>query len=357
MTVTTSNLIPPNSYLSSPGTLAITIPNEYTASSIGCESVVGITNFLCSFSSGILRITGNSFQTSITLSLSGLTNPNVSLSSQFSLISYDSNNNVIDVSTTNYKYVAPCTIPCRSCTTTLSQCLSCYTASAVQSTVSNRKYLSLSQCEISCNSTAYADTDMICRACSVNCSACSLQPDNCTSCPVGRPYMLNNVCYIQCPTKYYNDSSLGQCVSCPVLCQTCTSSTVCQSCIATYFLKDNSCISACPPIFYSENGVCIACSTNCTVCDATGCQACQSGSYLFAGQCYTQCPTGYYISTSTCVACSSQCLSCLTYYNNCSSCVSSSSIPNLYQGQCLNACPAGYYSESGVCTLCILPCT
>jgi hypothetical protein len=125
--ITTTNNIPPIRYLSSEGYLNITIPAEYGISSLACGPITGISASSCTINSNMVKITGTSFQTSITVDLQSLINPSVDSSSTFIIKSYDSLNNLIDISLSNYKFSLLCTLPCRNCTTTLSSCLSCYT--------------------------------------------------------------------------------------------------------------------------------------------------------------------------------------------------------------------------------------
>jgi hypothetical protein len=295
LTITTTNTIPPFGYLPTAGYLTITLPAEYNYASVVCNSVTGIASFTCSNSSGVIKIIGSSYQTSMTIVLSGLINPTAATSSMFSMNSYDSNNNAIDSSTTNTKYTVPCTLPCRSCSATLIQCLSCYTLDNLQTIVANQKYLSLGNCNIACNSSAYADVNYICYACDSSCKTCSQSATNCTSCFATSPYILNNTCYSTCPSGYYADATNSQCVACINNCKTCLSASICVTCNTNYNLNGTSCISTCPPLYYSQNQVCVPCSSNCASCDTTGCLVCNSGYYLYMGLCYLQCPMGMYI--------------------------------------------------------------
>jgi hypothetical protein len=95
---------------------------------MACGAITGVAGAFCTISSGVVKVSGTSFQTSITVDLNGLVNPSASTSSFFSVRTYDASNNDIDSASTNYKYSVPCTLPCRSCTTTLTSCLSCYTS-------------------------------------------------------------------------------------------------------------------------------------------------------------------------------------------------------------------------------------
>lgn len=356
LTITTTNAIPPNSYLTSSGYLTITIPSEYNTATMACSSVIGITSFACTNASNIIKIVGTSYLTAMTIVISGLTNPEVATSGLFSISSYDSNNNAVDTSTANSKYSAPCTLPCRTCNAVITQCLSCYTATSLQSVVSNQKYLSQNTCLAACNSSAFSDANFICYACSSNCLTCSVTAANCTACSASLQYMLSNVCYSTCPSGYYPNLPTNTCIICTNNCSTCSSAAVCLTCITNFFLNGSSCLSSCPPVFYSSNQICLPCSNNCTNCDSTGCLACATTFYLYTGLCYQACPSGVYISGSICTSCASSCFTCTTYANVCASCLTGSILPYLYSGSCLASCPTGYYSDNMVCTRCVNPC-
>lgn len=354
-TITTTNVIPPNSYLTGVGYLTITMPSEYNTAAMSCSSVVGVASFACTNSSNIIKIMGTSYLTTITVVIAGLFNPSVATSGLFSISSYDSNNNVVDSSTANLKYATPCTLPCRSCTSTVTQCLSCYTAAALQSVVSNQKFLSQGTCLTACNSSAFSDSNSICYACSSNCSTCSQVSTNCTSCPPSLQYLLANTCYATCPDGSYPDNPTNTCLACTNNCSTCSSATVCLSCVSNHYLNNTSCLTSCPALFYASNQVCYPCASNCASCDVTGCLTCSTNFYLYSGVCYSQCPQGVYISGSNCVACSSSCFTCATYANVCASCAPGA-LPYFYAGSCLSTCPVGYYSNNTICTRCVSPC-
>jgi len=77
-----------------------------------------------------------------------------------------------------------------------------------------------------------------CVGCISSCDTCNGTKSNCTSCSVtkGFPYLLNNTCLLNCPSKYYNDP-LGICSACISPCESCTSSltTTCLTCIPNRF--------------------------------------------------------------------------------------------------------------------------
>lgn len=354
--IATTNTIPPNSYLTSAGYLTITIPSEYNTSSMSCSSVVGVTSFSCTNASNVIKIAGSSYQTAITVVIAGLLTPAVASSSIFSINTYDSNNNAVDSSTANSKYAVPCTLPCRSCTAVPTSCLSCYTAAGLQPVVSNQKYLSQSTCLLACNSSAYSDSNFICYACSSNCLTCSLAAANCTSCPAVAQYMQSNVCYATCPSGSYPDNPTNTCKTCINSCLTCSTAAICITCISSYYLNGTSCLSTCPPLYYSSSFVCYPCDANCMSCDSTGCLTCASTYLLYAGICYLQCPAGVFISGSSCAACSSSCFTCITYSNVCGSCLTTGTLQYLYSGSCLASCPVGYFSDNAICTRCVSPC-
>ena len=63
-------------------------------------------------------------------------------------------------------------------------------------------------------------------------------------------------------------------------------------------MKNGSCVSGCGSNYYSnQNNICVACTTNCAVCNKNSCITCDSGLTVQADRltCATGCPTGFQI--------------------------------------------------------------
>lgn len=180
-------------------------------------------------------------------------------------------------------------------------------------------YLSGTTCVIasSCPAGTYPEPlTHVCTACNTSCSTCQINPNNCTSCPFGL-YYLPNVCYLDCPTGYYESSPLiKQCLSC-----------------------NSRCIS------------CGASSTNCSACTTSG----PFESYLntSTNSCVvlSSCATGYFgnILTHVCEVCNSSCQTCVGMMDNCTWCISPLFLLN---NICYTICPVSYYGNAGICILC-----
>lgn len=92
----------------------------------------------------------------------------------------------------------------------------------------------------------------------------------------------------------------GSCASCNSICRTCTSSTVCQSCITGYYISGSSCF-ACMK-------VCKTCTTSST------CATCYTSSILDSSSVCT-CSAELFFQTST-----KSCQLCSTLFSNCETC-------------------------------------
>lgn len=83
-------------------------------------------------------------------------------------------------------------MPCRSCTSNISYCLSCYTNIPA---ISFKYYDNTAHtCITSCLSNQYLTTGLICSACSSACQTCTNVADNCTSCSIA------SLTYLYIPT-------------------------------------------------------------------------------------------------------------------------------------------------------------
>ena len=155
---------------------------------------------------------------------------------------------------------------------------------------------------------------------SVDCTSCLepyyLQLSSCkSSCDVGF-YLFSRTCYLTCPDGTYTVSANYSCTNCVSPCKTCQNATSCLSCVSSYFLEGNKCLSSCSNSSLYPNSttsVCETCPNPCVTCQLVNnsieCLTCAEG-YLFSGgSCRYICPWGYYGThlngTSQCLSCSS----------------------------------------------------
>lgn len=249
-------------------------------------------------------------------------------------------------------------MPCRTCTTTLTACLSCYTNTAISTF--NYYYSTTNRCFDTCPSSTYADTSsgLRCLDCNTNCLTCTVTSTNCTSCVTGTgsafPYLYTvsstGTCRSNCPNTHYPDSTVSpaQCVLCVTPCATCTTRTQCITCVSTYYFWNTSCTQNCPTgttIPNSLTNTCDPCSSQCATCSGTvdTCMGCSGSAALYNGTCVSVCPGTLVIYNGICSSCSSNCLTCYITYNNCTSCNTSSTVPYLHSTACINDCPVFYY--------------
>jgi hypothetical protein len=190
----------------------ITFPSQFILTNPTCT----LTNQLaCIYpTSQTIKITatGAIFPSQIVVSISGITNPAVSPSSNVFLESYTSSNNLCDQDYT-IQFSTICLGYCRTClTTNTSYCLSCYTDSTL---VSGNIFLSNNNCTSNCLPKYYYNsTTSACSQCSTNCSEC-INYSNCTTCPATY-YLYSQMCVSSCPLGYYNDNVTQSCLICTV---------------------------------------------------------------------------------------------------------------------------------------------
>ena len=158
----------------------------------------------------------------------------------------------------------------------------------------------------SCNDGFYL-SNYQCLQCDSNCATCYGIATNCTSC--------NNGLYL---------NSEKSCDNCTIPCKTCSSKTICNSCIENYFLVSDNCYQ---------------CNINCKS-TIDGCQ-CES------------CYDGYFLSNSQCFQCTDpNCKTCIDSADNCSICNDDFYLDS-NNHSCLR-CPKPCYSCSNetICNYC-----
>lgn len=293
------------------------------------------------------------------------------------------------------------TIPnCATCDGTGTNCTTCnpnyYVSGSVCAACSNNCVTCTSDTVCStCSGGFYLDTNNACSACLSACATCSTGAscDTCLdtihtstpSCACPNFASLQGSSCV-CQNGYYF-ISVSQCSACVGNCATCSSSSICLSCIDTVHmatptcacpdnsgLVSNSC--ACNPgYYYTAPTVCSACQSPCATCnDQTTCVTCVDSLHSSAPNCACPqpgslvgstctCQAGYYFSSSTvCSACSNNCATCATSPGICSVCkdtVHMSPAPNcqcpansvLAAADCV--CNPGYfYLSTTACSAC-----
>lgn len=122
--------------------------------------------------------------------------------------------------------------------------------------------------------------------------------------------LYNSKCLINCPITTY--LSFGNCLNCDPTCLTCSILPInCLSCNSNFMLVNGQCISKCPiKTYYSAfTTSCETCSINCISCTSKSiCNQCLTSTYIYNQTCYSSCPQGTYQSNSSCVKCFSNCL-------------------------------------------------
>ncbi|CAD8205213.1 unnamed protein product [Paramecium octaurelia] len=160
-----------------------------------------------------------------------------------------------------------------------------------------------------CKTAYYVTPIKQCSSCSSNCEVCS-----------GGSGLFCSSCF----PKYYKATS--SCNSCPTYCATCTSNSVCQTCVDHYLII----------------------GTLCQVCDAS-CKTCQTTTTTC-----TSCDAGQYLSGSSCLPCTSPCSECVNASTSCTACIDSNRTAVNYQCVCADE----YYTDgSNQCQPCAAPCS
>lgn len=300
---------------------------------------------------------------SATIVLSPLTNPSTIVTDYTTVFSFTADSYLISESRDTIQFSTFCTFPCRECpSSSRSVCLSCYPAS---SNLTNRIYLFQSQCVATCPSGYIAENiTHTCSPCVLPCYECSGVVNYCTSCVPNSTFVYLNrtdttsTCLSSCPVYMYADLTQvpALCVNCVSPCSKCTTISICQTCVASYYLYGTSCLASCPAnTTVLINDTCYNCSAACLQCSVTvtNCTACAASKFLYAGACYSTCPGNLIPIGSSCVSCDTSCRTCSVTVTNCSSCFTNSSLSYYYGHMCLGACPDFYYSDSFfVCQSC-----
>ena len=275
-------------------------------------------------------------------------------------------------------FTVDCTLPCMTCPiNSPTYCLTCYNDPLITPAV---YYDSINHnCYQTCLDGYYKveTPNKLCSPCSSSCLTCTTSSTNCLTCDKTStnkylytdPATTTKSCLSGCPSGYYPDNTQFLCKPCETPCATCTSPTLCLSCIPgpgsgyRFWAKDFSCLFTCPADISIDNGVvCQPCNSVCKTCrdEVTKCIECADDAAFYQNTCLAVCPDNMVISSKTCGACSLVCKTCSIRATNCTSCDPTSTIPLLQknpdntESSCVSNCLPKYYNTSatGSCLLC-----
>ena len=153
--------------------------------------------------------------------------------------------------------------------------------------------------------------------CPAGCFTCT-STTLCTSCSANYFLRPDNLCYSTCLPRYYANPSTWTCVKCPFDCYQCNGNGKCLSCspVVDYRIltaRTSRCLSLVGH-FDKKVQICPLCPQNCSICvSETRCLSCLAGYFLNSSKlCSNVCPLRFYQSTQTfsCQPCPYDCLSC-----------------------------------------------
>ncbi|CAI2378427.1 unnamed protein product [Moneuplotes crassus] len=349
---TTIHEIPQN------GKIIVTYPSEVSTFSASATTLTCSLNIAASPTcthisssraieiSNILTSTFLASNTQVRMTINEMKNPSAATaSSSFKIATYEvalGNNYIIDQISTGLTIAANCNYPCKTCgTTDKSQCSSCLPDSSgstlfLQTTTSGG--VSSTTCVSSCN-TDYVEISGVCEPCENNCGAClATNRGSCTLCgKTAARFLVGDRCTNSCPSGTYGNTATNKCESCVFPCQTCTSSTSCDSCAefdssgnpsTLIKFENNECKASCTADTYVDvNDVCTPCSSSCSKCSERIdiCTECASPLVLdkTTSTCQSSCPAGttiYNSASNSCEVCNTNCATCTGTINTCATC-------------------------------------
>jgi hypothetical protein len=133
----TLNLIVTPSSFITPSTFIIEMSHSFTIQTLTCSSQSGFSAPCTPQPPYAINISGALISSQMQFSIGGFTSPSFAPSDYTFLSSFDSSGFLIDQSTTNIIYAINCIIPCRSCTSNVTACLTCYTNSSITSYINH----------------------------------------------------------------------------------------------------------------------------------------------------------------------------------------------------------------------------
>lgn len=139
-----------------PSSFTVILANSFTIVGLTCGSFIGFTASCSPYLSNGVTVSGTMGSSQMIFTITGFNSPLTSPSDYTIVSSFDSTNNLIDQSSNNIKYGITCTLPCKTCTTVPTQCLSCYSNSLI--TVLPYYYSNTKSCLSSCPTGYYIDS-------------------------------------------------------------------------------------------------------------------------------------------------------------------------------------------------------
>jgi proprotein convertase subtilisin/kexin type 5 len=339
--------------------IQLTFGTDFNISLIDCTN----SGFTCSVVDRMVQLRINNLGNFSSFSIKNLITSANSPSTSVAFATYSSTGYLIDQNSIII-WKAACSLPCKTCNSVTTQCLSCYTDQVLaQSRV--LYFASNLTCVADCGDLYYRNyTTNVCLSCSSSCANC-YNFSYCTSCPSNQYFLASNTsCFQACPTGYFQKSIY--CIACTssLNCYTCTNELTCATCYGRY-LSQSQCLLTCPLLTTVPNSInytCDACPANCSTCQLVSstvvCLSCSNG-LLDNGTCVQSCKNpGYVPNNLICSPCDANCLTCQGSPTFCLSCSNSSGFPYLLSNKCYNTCPNTYYNNNNfyLCMPCISPC-
>jgi proprotein convertase subtilisin/kexin type 5 len=109
-----------------------------------------------------------------------------------------------------------------------------------------------------------------CTPCSFRCASCSTTATTCLSCLFPLTLVSGSCVCPTAKTLYFSGGTNGPyCTACVPECMTCSTLTVCASCVTTFTLNTTTNVCECQGAFYKQiypSVICKACFTNCATC-------------------------------------------------------------------------------------------
>jgi proprotein convertase subtilisin/kexin type 5 len=178
-----------------------------------------------------------------------------------------------------------------------------------------------------------SDCSIQCHPTCKNCDGFS--SSSCISCPAG--------------SILSNGSCILSVITCPALCNSCSNTSACTSCISNASLNTSGNCS-CNSGFIASNGQCVLqCNDLCTNCGTLGCLSCKlNASVSITNPLLCSCNSGYFYSNGVCaLQCNDLCSSCSA--SGCTSCKPNSLLKSGSVTEC--ACSPEYTYNNGQCVL------
>lgn len=136
-----------------PDHIVVSFANSFTTATLSCTTFVGFTGSCSSPTSHSNNVSGTLSSSSMGFTVTGLTTPLSAPTDYTTISSFDASGFQIDQSLTDIIFSIECTMPCKSCTNTLTLCQSCYTNTQITSFV--LFYANGNSCLESCPSSTF----------------------------------------------------------------------------------------------------------------------------------------------------------------------------------------------------------